>query len=385
MIVSPTGRPRATPRGFTLVEMLTVIAIIGVLVALLLPAIRTAREAARQTTCLNNLRQFGQGLHALAGQDKQEHFCSGAFDWLRDGAVTEQSWVGDLVRQGMPVGKMLCPSNAGRGADTLNELLGANASGFASNTCVPLLGSPPSTAPDGSPLYNPCRWIATPASGLASGPSAARRQFVEQEVVRKFYNTNYTASWWLVRAGLRLNAYGNPRETRSGCGTAIDGRNVTIGPLTRAKLGTSAVPASTVPLLADGGLSGEMLAETLADLPQGTPLVEALTRGPVLVAASGSYGGALAVPHFPEPNAGRSAWWPVWHGQTRQDYRAFGVPHGNRCNLLFADGSVRTVTDKNRDGFLNNGFSAVGGFADSTVEADEEELYSLYALDARKR
>ena len=57
--------------GFTLVELMVVIAIIGVLLAILIPAVQAAREASRRTSCLNNLHQVGVGLTSYESAKKR--------------------------------------------------------------------------------------------------------------------------------------------------------------------------------------------------------------------------------------------------------------------------------------------------------------------------
>lgn len=103
------------PVGFTLVELLVAIAIVGLLLALVLPAIQSSREAADRAQCANNLRQIGIGIHRFCDLN------SGKFPRTThtEGFQFERTWIFTLAPYLEDVDNVrICPADP-RGADRL--------------------------------------------------------------------------------------------------------------------------------------------------------------------------------------------------------------------------------------------------------------------------
>lgn len=216
-------------RAFTLLEVLVVIGIIALLIAILVPSLRQARDQAREVQCATNLHQFGRGFHAYSAGNKG-FLCSGSFDPGedaapdatpetnngRDGPVDKVGWVADLVNSKTAYpGETLCPTNDAK----FNQKLGDQ--------------------------------------GSSAGPYTAAQA---DDYIARGYNTNYTQSWYMARSEVTQLTELNWKR--------IWGKR---GPLSVPFM--SRVAPDRVPILGDGSIESE-------DTYRGQKTVRTMTDGP---------------------------------------------------------------------------------------------------------
>ena len=397
-----------TRRGFTLIELLVVISIIGILVAILFPAFISVRSAARRAQCQSNLKNFALAANNFATSDPAGRFCTGAYDWNRDGAPDRYSWVHDMIDQnaGLP-GEMLCPSSPFRASEKLNDLLGRDTSDL-SRTPANRVG-----------IFGQYMTVVANTPGLSVDRDAAVLDMIEAG-----YMTNYASSWFMVR--------GQPKLAQTAAGaTALNGTSGfkefqdTTGPLKYRQVEVGQVPASNIPLLgcgAPGDSDEAFFVRSLSEeLTEGIRLAESFNDGPAffdarafavrLVDSAHGDGGLVNIDNCVIPSGN----WPSpgvldvpvalandLGAPILQDTRDWYAVHNKRVNLAMADGSVKTIVDLNGDGFLNPGFDisqirtgASGGlnnwtleerassigYTDSTFELHPSNVYSGILLN----
>lgn len=402
--------------GFTLIELLVVISIIAILVALLLPAVQAAREAARKTQCKNNLRQIGISMHAFAERDPKGQLCTGQWDMKRDGAMDKWGWAADMVaiKAGRP-DQLKCPTNQIRGCEKLNDAIGFV--GSSGNTTIALLTQERYTVTD---LF----------------PGGAGSLTGAQTLVNTLgINTNYACGWHLSRQGVRYTTDGQTTvtyvgllsddnyTTTDGTGTVVQIKGFkevfnTLGPLTLRAIEASQVPANNIGILADAGpgdVGEAILSDTInAELPAGHRLGETANDGPAYWDPAAGTGGRVQlvkdaqhgeniqalIPAFPTVGqavtpaveamlAGTTASAATLSGKlVLQDTRDWFAVHGNQANILMADGSVKTLTDLNGDGYFNPGFPVAGGsqatdgYASNVCEINAFDVFTGVMLNS---
>lgn len=336
-------------KGFTLIELLVVIAIIAILVALLLPAVQQAREAARRSTCKNNLKQLGIALH-----NYHDTFSVFPMGWWDRWSATGQN-VGDdghwgwgtyilpYMEQG-PLYDQLAPGDnnptannlAGTLAAAINDgtLLAAMQNGIASYRC-------PS---DPTGPINPDQQIG--------GQSLATSNYVASHGSGTFGFPNNAGGSWKAPDGATSVSqdFSNGMFGRMFC---VKMRDITDGTSNSIAIGERAQSVST-----GGGSSRLCRASVVFGMRDNDR--NATSWGPYVNHGAGKYG--------LNSTAG-----PLGGGDSKDMCAGgFSSKHRGGAQFVMADGGVRFISEN-----INHDFGEVGGGGPWDVDTTFEFLLGI--------
>ena len=311
---------RHRTRGFTLVELMVVIAIIALLVAILLPSLSQAREAAKGASCASHLRTFSTAFEMYAAQDHRQARSSGAFDHRRDGDVRTVGWVADVInlKVGSP-GQTLCPTNRWKINEKVADYTGAATTG----------------------TDNPLRWAANGGAALVPIIDPVTKKEQAAEFWTKGYNTNYATTWHFSRGDpTAADGYGSNGDASDPSKCPRDGD----GPLNDSHLSNSPISVDRIAVMGDsraGDANDSEVTQAYADVINKFTDKQVVQVGDLTVE---SFTDGMSVDYSTVTgDAGRK-------GHEFNDIAPLHNPKkgdvvGGYANLLFADGHVAKVYD----------------------------------------
>lgn len=301
---------RSQRSAFTLVELLVVIAIIGILVALLLPAIQAAREAARRTQCVNNLKQIGLAFHNF--QDTYGHLPTGG----RDG------------HHKLDALSACCASVTVHGWNWTYKILP-----FMEETAVYNLGDP----------------SLDPATAISAGAYNSTQNLVGAEAIVGYYCPSRRTP--KLHSGAYKCDYAGCGGERSGGG----GLSTSVSKGARGVVMQTDADTTKIELIRDGSSTTLMVAEKALhprefgnDGGDNERWNNAGWDNDLI--RFGAHTTGVGIPLLADNDAPNRYTTPAWEmpegwtldGTTNQWHNFFGAAHPGGVNGVLADGAVRT-------------------------------------------